>query len=116
MGRTAERMSMNRELAQIPSLKPEKMELVTHLDSPSPTASTACSSGCTSEEDESPKSESRELNTDARSEDEVSPKSCSRHRVTCASEAQESHGTTVMMRNLPFEYTRDNIVELIDRQ
>merc|ERR1711920_809092 len=44
------------------------------------------------------------------SEDKASPTGA------CASEVQDGHGTTVIMRNIPFEYTRDTVLELIDRQ
>jgi hypothetical protein len=111
-------ISMYPERGQILSLKPGETKFAVNFDNPSPTASTVCSSGCTSEVDESPRSDNREPNTvaDESSEDEDRPKSCEHHRVTCAGEVHESHGTTVMMRNIPFEYTRDDILELIDRQ
>jgi hypothetical protein len=113
--RVAERTSMIPDQEQILSLKPGDMKFAVNFDSPSPTASTVCSSGCTSEADESTNNDNPELNNDAHesSEDEDSPKLCKR---TCAIEVQESHGTTVIMRNIPFEYTRDDILELIDRQ
>merc|ERR1719343_1768442 len=111
----AECTSMKLEQEQILSLKPGDMKFAGISDSPSPTASTVCSSGCTSETDESANDDNPELDNDAHesSEDEDNRKSCKR---TCATEVQESHGTTVMMRNIPFEYTREDILELIDRQ
>lgn len=106
--RVVERVSKNRVRDKLLSLKPSEVQVAVPVESPSPTASTVCSSGCTSEEDESPTSDSRNFNTDVheRSEDEVSQES----------PEIQSHGTTLIMRNIPFEYTRGTVLELIDRQ